>query len=392
MAARVTALMPAGLNLMRRLGVVPRIGGMWIVTRHDDVREVFATDAAFATPYGTKLRVITGDEPFFLAMPDCPDYHAGVAAMRRVMREDDLPGLAARVEARAGEIVEGAGGRLEVVDQLARRVTFDAIGEYLGVPQPPRGELRVWGTRLFEFQFADLKDDPGLRAEVDEIAPAFRRLLDDEIARRKERPDGPDDVLGRCLELQRAGEPGFDDAQIRTAILCMIVGGPPQPAMVVPQALEQLLRRPDALKGAQGAARAGDDARLRDYVLEAMRFDPLALGLPRVTTRACTLARGTKREKTIPAGSTVLAGISAAMLDPARVSEPRRFRPGRAAHQYIHFGHRLHECFGRHINRATLHLMLKPLLKRPDLRRARGSEGRLSKNGPFAERLVVEYD
>jgi hypothetical protein len=36
--------------------------------------------------------------------------------------------------------------------------------------------------------------------------------------------------------------------------------------------------------------------------------------------------------------------------------------------------------------------MLKPLLQRPGLRRASGKAGRLSKNGPFAERLVVEFD
>ena len=55
-----------------------------------------------------------------------------------------------------------------------------------------------------------------------------------------------------------------------------IVGGPPQPPMVVPQAMEQLLRRPDALKGAQQAARDNDDKLLAGYVFEAMRFDPLA--------------------------------------------------------------------------------------------------------------------
>jgi len=52
----------------------------------------------------------------------------------------------------------------------------------------------------------------------------------------------------------------------------------------------------------------------------------------------------------------------------------------------------LHECFGRHINRATLHLMLKPLLKRANLRRAPGKAGRLVKNGPFAESLTVAFD
>ena len=57
----------------------------------------------------------------------------------------------------------------------------------------------------------------------------------------------------------------------------------------------------------------------------------------------------------------------------------------------MHFGFGVHECFGRHINHATLHMMLKPLLKQPNLRRAAGNEGKLSKNGPFAERLVVAF-
>ena len=176
--------------------------------------------------------------------------------MRRVMRADDLPKLGERAETRAKAIVDGSGGRVEVVDQLVRRVTFDMLTEYFGIPEPAQGRLDVWATRLFEFQFASSPKDRDLRKQVEEIAPAFRAHIDREIGRRKVEGDRRDDVLGRCLALQAAGEPGFSDVQIRTAILCMIVGGPPQPPMVVPQAMEQLLRRPDALAAACDAARA----------------------------------------------------------------------------------------------------------------------------------------
>ncbi|HWU95411.1 MAG TPA: cytochrome P450, partial [Sphingomonas sp.] len=74
------------------------------------------------------------------------------------------------------------------------------------------------------------------------------------------------------------------------------------------------------------------------------------------------------------------------------VTDPGRFDPHRPTSDYIHFGYNLHQCFGRHINRATLHLMLKPLLKRANLRRAPGGTGRLVKNGPFAESLTVVFD
>ena len=41
---------------------------------------------------------------------------------------------------------------------------------------------------------------------------------------------------------------------------------------------------------------------------------------------------------------------------------------------------------------GPLHLMLKPLLKRANLRRAPGRAGRLRKNGPFAASLTVTFD
>ena len=218
-----------------------------------------------------------------------------------------------------------------MVDALVRRVTFDLLGDYFGVPQPANGDLKVWGTRLFEFQFADGGNDPALRAEVDEIAPALRAHIDAEIERRRGSPGDKDDVLGRCLIMQAAGEPGFSDVEIRTALMGFIVGGPPQPPMVVPQALEQLLRRPEALAGAQQAARDDDDALLAGYVFEAMRFDPLAPALPRVAVADGRIAAGTKRERAVKKGAHVMAALSSAMMDERQVPEPRKFDPNRAS-------------------------------------------------------------
>ncbi len=387
----MVAAIPSFFGVLRRVKPVLTLGGFTLTSRYDHVREVFATDALFGVVYKPKLDVIMGGEPFFLGMGDTPQYRRDVESMRQVMPPSDLPILARDVEARAGKIVAAANGRIEVVDQLVRRVAFDYLAEYLGVPPPPRGDLRVWATRLFEFQFADSGNDPALRAAVEEIAPALRAHVDTAIRQRRQAP-AKDDVLGRCLARQAAGEPGYSDAQIRTALVGFIVGGPPQPPMVVPQAMEQLLRRPNALAGAQAAARADDNETLRRYVFEAMRFDPLAPGLPRVALgEDVVLARGTRAETAIKAGSQVLAALASAMMDPRRISHPRTFDPGRPDSDYMHFGFGLHECFGRHINRATLHLMIKPLLAREGLRRAPGAEGRLRKNGPFAERLVVEF-
>ncbi len=362
-------------------------------TRYDEVREVFLNDRSFRVPYAEKLDVIMGGHPFFLSMDDTPEYRRDTAAMRKVIRDRRHSRAPDPQVERLGEkIVADGRGRLEVVDALVRRITFELYQDYFGIPDPPGEDLRVWATRLFEFQFADSGNDPALRSEVEVIAPALRKHIENLMNARRSSGVAQDDVLGRCLALQKNGEPGFDDGQIRSSLMGFIVGGPPQPPMVVPQALEQLLRRPDALAGAQQAARANDDKLLAGYVFEAMRFDPLAPFLPRVATKDSVIAAGTPRAVKVPKGTQVLVAFSSAMMDERRLPDPKAFNARRLPHEYIHFGHGLHQCFGIHMNMALLPLMLKALLKRPNLRRAPGSAGRLSKRGAFADTLHVHYD
>lgn len=392
LAALLLRALPVLFALLRRFWPIPHLGRYYAVTRHDDVREVFLNDAAFAVPYAPKLSVIMGGEPFFLGMADGPDYRRDTQAMRLAVRREDIGSrLAPATLAQAETAVAAAGGRIEVVDALARQVTFDVLCAYFGVPPPAQGSLPVWAMRLFEFQFADRGDDPDLRAEVDRIAPALRAHIDAQLAARREAADPGDDVLGRCLRFQAEGRPGFSDAQIRSALIGFIVGGLPQPPMVVPQALEQLLRRPQALAQAQAAAGRGDDAALAACVFEALRFDPLAPALMRTAVRAQRIAAGTSRATCIPAGAMVAVAFASAMRDPRRVARPEQFRLDRPACVDLHFGHGLHGCFGTHINRVLIPLMLKPLLQRPGLRRAPGRDGHLRKEGPFAARLVVDY-
>ena len=380
----------AAFAVLRAVRPKRAVGRTVLVTRYDDVREVMLADPDFPVPYHDKLDVIMGGEPFFLGMGDTDLYRRDTAAMRMAVRPDDIPSrLAPAAAARAEALAAAAGGRIEVVD-LTRAITFEVLCDYFGVDAPKDGDLRVWATRLFEFQFADPGGDPALRREVDVMAPALRAHVDGLIAARKAGAPAKDDVLGRCLGFQAEGRPGFSDLQIRSALIGFVVGGLPQPPMVAPQALEQLLRRPDALVGAVRAALDDDDALVGGHVFEALRFDPLGPALTRHTAHDHRLAAGSARSTVVKVGDTVLAGFSSAMMDGRRVADPGRFDPRRPASDYMHFGYGLHTCFGIHINRALIPLMLKPLLRRRP-RRAAGPAGRLSKRGAFADTLWVEY-
>jgi cytochrome P450 len=386
---RGLAILPFIFAILRNRRPILRVGRLYLITLHDDVRAVFTADDAFVTPYREKLSVITGGEPFILGLADGPEYRSALVALRSVVRRNDQPMLAARVSSLADAIVKDAPGRIDIVDTLVRRIAFDFIAEYLGVASPANGDLRMWATRLFEYQF--VSDDAPLRAEVTKLAPAMRDHVQGEIERCRAAPAGRDDLIARCLTQQARGVPGFDDAQIRTAIVGLLVGGPPQPPMVIPQAFEQLLRRPTALAAAQAAAHADDDTALAAHLLEAMRFDPLAPWMPRVAATSRTIGTGTDA-RVIPQGAKLLVSIASAMRDPRRVPEPTHFDASRSPDQYLHFGFGMHQCFGLEINLATLHLMVKPLLKRSNLRRASGSVGHLRKRGAFASSLLVTFD
>jgi cytochrome P450 len=386
--------LPFAFRILRAVRPIARLGNNVVVTRYDDVREVFLNDAAFRVTYFDKLNVIMGGTPFFLSMDDTPVYRRDTDAMRKVVRISDITQrLTADVERMAQQIVAGANGSLEVVDQLARRIAFELYSGYLGVTAPPGGDLQVYVTRLFEFQFADPDNDPSLRAEVDMMAPAMRNHIQHLIDARRSAGQGPDNVLGRCVDMQAQGIDGFSDEQIRNALLAFIYGGPPQVAMGVPQALEQLLRRPDALAGAQQAARDGDDKLLAGYFFEAMRFDPIGPFVPRVATKDASIAAGTSRAAEVPKGANVYVAFSSAMMDQRKIPDPQSFDPRRPPDDYIHFGDGLHQCFGIHLNKALLPLILKPLLQRKNLRRAAGPKGKLIKRGGvFADTLFVNYD
>jgi cytochrome P450 len=381
------ALAPAFASALRPFSPL-RLGSTFVALRHDDVREVFRNDPTYAASYAERLTVITGGEPFLLALQDGPDYQAALSALRGLL---DLPGDAKRVGRDASAIVEEglpASGPVDVVG-LFRLATFEAVARWLGVPEVDgaRGRLAVWGTRLFGFQFGG--GPAPTEAEARPFAAAMRAHVATVVAARKSGGGAADDLLGRALRRQAEGDPWFTDEAIRTSLLCLLVGGPPQPPMLAANALNQLLDRQEPMARAQWAAREGNEDALRRIVREAMRFDPLAPALQRVAVRDSTLAAGAPRAKPVPAGAKVLAAIASAMADRRRVAEPRRFEPARPDADYMHFGHGLHECYGRELNAVLIHRLLLPLLRRSRLARGPGAAGRLAKRGVHAEQLVV---
>jgi cytochrome P450 len=375
------------------IGAYPNTGTA-IVTRYQDVIEVLDRNADFEVVYEPKMRAITGGENFFLGMQDTALYDRDVSTMRLAMRRDDVAKIVQPLARRLAEqLVAKRQKGMDVPNDLTLQVPTAIVTDYFGITGPASSDLVAWATQMFWYLFVDLAGDAEVSRKALDAAAASRAMIDAAIAQRKASREAKDDVLGRCLVLQIAGQPGMDDLGIRNNLIGLFIGAIPTISRACVQALDQLLDRPQALASAQAAARSGDDTLLAAHVFEAFRFNPINPLIYRRAARDARIAAGSLRSRLIPKGSMVLAFNLSAMFDPLRIDAPESFRTDRPWDDYILWGYGMHTCFGAYINRAVMPAILKPLLAKPGLRRAPGAAGRIDGGGtPFPQHFSVEWD
>jgi cytochrome P450 len=387
------AFLPTLVLPRQLIGAYPNTGTA-IVTRYQDVVEVLDRDADFEVVYEPKMRAITGGENFFLGMQDSALYSRDVSNMRLAMRRADVDTIVEPLARGLAEHLVGEqSNRIDVPRDLSLLVPTAIVTDYFGIANGGKDDLVEWSTLMFWYLFVDLAGDPMLECRAFDAAASCRSVIDAAIADRKATGEIKDDVLGRCLVLQKAGLPGMDDLGIRDNLIGLVIGAIPTISKACVQALDQLLDRPQALASARAAALAGDDALFAAHVFEAFRFNPVNPLIYRRAVRDTRIAAGSPRARRIPKGTMVLAANLSAMFDPLKIEAPEEFRTDRPWGDYMLWGYGLHTCFGAYINRAVIPAILKPLIAKPGLRRASGSAGRIDGGGtPFPQHFSVEWD
>jgi cytochrome P450 len=368
--------------------------GTAIVTRHQDVVEVLDRNADFEVVYEPKMRAITGGENFFLGMQDTALYERDVSNLRLAMRRDDVAAIVEPAARRLAEqLVAKQTNRIDVPKDLSLLVPTAIVTEYFGITGAENNDLIDWASLMFWYLFIDLAGDPAIASKALDAAASCRSAIDAAIVSRKATGVAKDDVLGRCLVLQKANQSGMDDLGIRNNLIGLVIGAIPTISKACVQALDQLLDRPQALESAQAAARGSDNALLAAHVFEAFRFNPVNPVIYRRAACDATIAAGSLRARKIPKGTMVLASNLSAMFDPLKIEAPESFRIDRPWGEYMLWGYGMHTCFGAYINRAVMPAILKPLLAKPGLRRAAGNAGWIDRGGtPFPQHFSVEWD
>jgi cytochrome P450 len=377
-------------KLLRTVKPVLLRHNLAVVTRYHDVAEILGHDEAFSVqPYREKMVRLAGD--FILGTDDSPQYERDVSILRLAAPRSDVPALAGFVNETAEALVAGSGGRIDVAD-VSKRVPARLFGRWFGTPGPDEDTLMAWTLAIFEDIFVNVKNDPAISARAETASKDLAAYLDAAIAARKANGGSASDVVGRLLAMQGTSATAFSDEEIRVNVIGLVCGFIPTIATATTFGIDALLDRPEALAGAQAAARADDDDAVRAHMFEAMRLAPQGPGLFRRARTDFEVAEGSLHATKIPAGTLTFAATQSAMLDDDVVDDPGEFRLGRPAHHHLHFGIGLHQCFGRFANAMQIPLIAKAVLRRPGLARASGDDGRLIKDGPFPRSLILTFE
>ena len=391
--AVLQAFLP-NLVLSRKVVKAYDNNGTAFITRRADVLDVLDRDEDFGVVYEPRMRKITDGENFFLGMQPGWPYTRDTSAMRLAARRTDVDEIVLpRAAAKAEEFVAASGGSIDLPQDLSLRVPYDMVATYFGTPGPSEAEMVDWMTIMFWYLFADLGADPDVEKKAMAAAAGDRAALDKTIAERKAHPTDAEDLVNRCLDLQAADTPGMDDLGIRNNLIGLQIGAIPTISKASTLALDELLRRPTELAGAQAAARAGDDDLLAQYIWEALRFNPHQPLVYRRATRDAVVAPSTLRRRKIPKDTMVMAVTLAATFDGRQIPDANSFRTDRPWEVYMTWGYGMHNCFGAAINAKVIPAILKPLLAKQNLRRAAGAAGEIDTGGtPFPQHFKLEFD
>jgi cytochrome P450 len=328
---------------------------VYLVTRHDDVKEVLSDHQRFSNSRPPEFRVpgapdVSADEQAnaragnLLAL-DPPEH----SRVRRMLTPEFTIRRMKRLEPRIIEIVDAqldamqsAGPRVDLVDSFALPIPSLVICELLGVPYDDRDDFQRRSARQL-----DLSLPLPERLELGRQSRTYMQSLV-ERARR----DPGDDILGMLVRDHGAE---LTDAELVGIAGLLLLAGHETTSNMLGLGTLALLRQPEQL----AAVRDDPDA-VSPAIEELLRWLSIVhTAIPRITTTDVQLAG-----VPIPAGQLIFASLPSGNRDPGFIDSPEVLDIRRGAPGHLAFGHGVHHCLGAPLARMEMRIAFPALLRR----------------------------
>lgn len=335
-------------------------GGQWLLTRYDDVSQIYREAAASSDKKREFAPKLGAGTPIYehhttsLVFSD-PPLHTrvrrlilGAVNQRAIARME--PGLVALVD----ELLDHLADRQvpDLIEHFAAQIPLEVIGNLLDVPHAERGPLREWSLAILSA--LEPVPGPARLARANAAVTEFLAYLRDLVARRRARPGDPNvDVLTRLIQGEHDGEQ-LSEAELLHNCIFLLNAGHETTTNLIGNGVHALLTHRD-----QWERLAREPALIATAVDELLRFEsPLQLNNRQLG--AAVSLRGT----VLDAGSFVTLGVGAANRDPETFPAPDRLDIARKPNLHAAFGHGAHACAGMNVARLEGRIAIGALVAR----------------------------
>lgn len=325
-------------------------GGVWGVTRYDDIKEVSKQPALYSNAQG--IRPDTGPTPMLIDLDD-PAHWKRRKLVNRAFTPAQVRTRAARIESIADRLIDRVceKGECDFVWDIAAWLPLIVIGESLGVDDADHQTLLEWSDALL----SGLDGGDGSIERMTEVFLEYEAYARRVIAARRELPS--DDLMSVLVNAEVDGDRLSDDELIFDSLL-ILIGGDETTRHVITGGVYQLLLERDRWEQL-----GADRGLIPGAVEEMLRWVSPIKNMARIATADTEL--GGKR---IRAGEKLLLLYPSANRDEQHFSDPDNFDLRRDPNDHLAFGFGSHFCLGNSLARMEISAILDRLLTRlPDL-------------------------
>lgn len=355
---------------LRTLSPVHRTLGMWVLTRHSDVRRVLrdATFSAALIPDLVSANTARHgrEEPAAvrrvgansLVFTDDPEHARLRSLANQVFSARATASLREHIRITSQTLIRNAMRSCEPVDVIAdyaAPLPVTVICEWMNLPTSMRPDIGRWthGIRfLLEPTLMTATDLDHVHAVVDAFTVALRRVVD-------ERLKHPDiDLISRMLAATTDADELSVDEIVVLCIMCFVAGNETTTALIGNTSLV-LLSRPDLV-----ASMRSGQLPVRAVIDESVRYESPLQMTKRVATVDTDIGGHVVR-----AGDQLLLCLGAANRDPDVFDRPDDFLPARTGMTHVGFGYGMHRCLGALLAKMQAEIAVENLFTLADPRR-----------------------
>jgi cytochrome P450 len=315
----------------------------WLVTRHEDVREVLGDARRFSTSRSAVGERSQGEG--FLVAYDPPEHTRLRRMVSAPFTMNQIRRLRPRIEAIVAECLDAiaqAGPPVDLVETFALPIPSLVICELLGVPYHDRAGFQHTSKGRIDLS----------TTAVERMAARMesRRYMAQLVARQRVEPGA--DLLGMLV---RDHGSELTDAELVGIGDLLLYAGHETTANMLGLGTALLLHHPDQLV----VMRERPDG-VADAVEELLRFLSI-VSAPMARTAVIDTTIG---GQPIKAGDLVVCSLPAANRDRALADDLDRLDLTRTAGPHVAFGYGIHRCLGAPLARMEMEIAFPSLLRR----------------------------